>query len=59
MRSRLTANSSLKRIGAGAFEYDFGALDDADNQLAKSYTDIMYGCPLLKVSEALTTHLVR
>ena len=27
----------FERIGAGAFEYDFGALDDADNPLTKSY----------------------
>ena len=33
---------SPKRIGAGAFDYDFGALDDTDNLLTKSYTDIMY-----------------
>ena len=31
-----------KRIGAGAFEYDFGALDDADNPFTKSYTNLMY-----------------
>ena len=33
----------ILRIGAGAFDYDFGALDEADNPLTKSYTDIMYG----------------
>ena len=38
----LTVNSFLKRIGAGAFEYDFGALDGADNPLAKSYQNLMY-----------------
>ena len=37
-------NPPLKRIGAGALEYDFGALDDADNPLTKSYLDIMYDC---------------
>ena len=44
MGYRLTVNqsTSLKRIGAGAFEYDFGALDDADNPLTKSYTDVLY-----------------
>lgn len=26
----------------GAFDYDFGALDDLDNALTKSYTDIVY-----------------
>ena len=39
----LTVNSFLKRIGAGAFEYDFGALDGTDNPLAKSYQNLMYG----------------
>ena len=38
----LTADSLFKRIGAGAFDYDFGALDDSDNPLTKSYSDIMY-----------------
>ena len=38
-------NQSLNRIGAGAFEYEFGALDDADNPLAKSYADLMYDHP--------------
>jgi len=38
---RLTMNSSLKRIGVGAFGYDFGALDDMDNPLTKSYMDLM------------------
>ena len=33
----------LERIGAGAFEYDFGALDDADNPLTKSYWGLLYG----------------
>ena len=33
----------ILRIGAGAFDYDFGALDEADNPLTKSYTDIMCG----------------
>ena len=30
-----------KRIGAGAFDYDFGALDDTDNPLTKSYLNLM------------------
>ena len=29
-------------IHSGAFDYDFGALDDLDNPLTKSYTDIVY-----------------
>ena len=33
---------SLKRIGAGAFDYDFGALDGADNPFTKSYTNLVY-----------------
>ena len=33
----------IPRIGAGAFDYDFGALDETDNPLTKSYTDIMCG----------------
>ena len=33
---------SLKRIGAGALDYDFGALDDADNPFTKSYTNLVY-----------------
>jgi len=32
-------------IGAGAFEYDFGALDDTDNPLTKSYLGLMYDQP--------------
>ena len=27
---------------SGAFDYDFGALDDLDNPLTKSYTDLVY-----------------
>ena len=38
-----TVNSSPERIGAGAFGYDFGALDDLDNLFTKSYTNLMYG----------------
>ena len=40
----LRANRELisQRIGAGGFDYDFGALDDADNSFTKSYTDLMY-----------------
>jgi len=41
----LTVNPHLKRVGAGAFEYDFGALDDADNPLTKSYMNLMYDHP--------------
>ena len=37
-----TANSPLERIGAGAFEYDFGALDETDNPFTKSYTNLLY-----------------
>jgi len=34
-------NSSSERIGTGAFGYNFGALDDVDNPLTKSYMDLM------------------
>ena len=30
------------RIGAGAFEYDFGALENTDNKLTKSYKHLLY-----------------
>ena len=30
------------RIGTGAFEYEFGALDDSDNPLAKTYSNLLY-----------------
>ena len=33
---------SLKRIGAGALDYDFGALDDMDNPFTKSYMNLVY-----------------
>jgi len=33
---------SPKRIGAGAFDYDFGALDGIDNPFTKSYTNLVY-----------------
>ena len=38
-------NSPLERIGAGAFEYDFGALDETDNPFTKSYTNLLYDYP--------------
>ena len=41
MDRRLIIDRSLERIGAGAFEYDFGALDDADNPLTKSYLGLV------------------
>ena len=36
-------HGSESRIGAGAFEYDFGALEDTDNKFTKSYTNMTYG----------------
>ena len=33
---------SLKSFGTGAFDYDFGALDEKENQLTKSYMNVMY-----------------
>ena len=41
-RPRLTETSFPKRFGTGAFDYDFGALDEKDNQLTKSYMNVMY-----------------
>ena len=38
----LIVNSPLERIGAGAFEYDFGALDETDNPFTKSYQNLLY-----------------
>ena len=38
----LTISLSLDRIGAAAFEYDFGALDETDNPFTKSYTNLLY-----------------
>ena len=32
----------VNRIGTGAFEYDFGALDNSDNPLARTYGNIAY-----------------
>ena len=44
----LSVDISLKRIGAGALDYDFGALDDADNPFTKSYMNL--GCGQLSMS---------
>ena len=57
----LTLGPPLERIGAGAFEYDFGALDDADDPFTKSYTNLLYDYPssLPKVPIALTVLSVR
>ena len=59
MGRRPTVSPHLKRIGAGAFEYDFGALDDSDDPLTKSYTDLM--CDNLPVVRNLhrANHLPR
>jgi len=35
-------NHGLRYTQPGAFDYDFGALDDLDNPLTKSYTDLVY-----------------
>ena len=37
-----THQSSEPSIGAGAFDYDFGALENSDNKFTKSYTNLMY-----------------
>ena len=31
-----------QRIGACAFDYDFGAIDEMENPLTKSYEDLAY-----------------
>ena len=41
-KPRTNGELTSQRIGAGAFEYDFGALDDTDNPLTKSYQNLMY-----------------
>jgi hypothetical protein len=33
---------ACQRIGAGAFQYDFGALDGSDNILARTYSGMRY-----------------
>ena len=40
---RINRESVLGRVGAAAFEYDFGALDDTDNPFTRSYENLMYG----------------
>ena len=36
-----STNSSETSIGAGAFDYDFGALENTDNKFTKSYTNLL------------------
>jgi len=52
-RHRLWTNRkpASQRIGAGAFDYDFGALDETDNPLTKSYTNLM--CDHLPLSSTV------
>ena len=38
----LIAGPPPNRIGAAAFEYDFGALDDTGDPFTKSYTNLLY-----------------
>ena len=38
---RYCADLTETSIGAAAFDYDFGALEDTDNKLTKSYTNLM------------------
>lgn len=35
-----STHKDANRIGAGAFEYEFGALDDSENLLAQTYLDL-------------------
>jgi len=58
----LTVGPSLERIGAGAFGYDFGALDDTGDPFTKSYTNLLYDrppCPQPKVHVTLSVFSVR
>lgn len=36
------SRAALDAIGAGAFDYDFGALENSDNKLTKSYKDLTF-----------------
>ena len=38
----LTVTFFPNRFGTGAFDYDFGALDEKKNQLTESYMNVMY-----------------
>ena len=49
----LTVTSLFDRIGTGAFDYDFGALDEKDNQLTKSYMNVMYATVYVGLSRFL------
>ena len=40
--SHLKVHNGSNSIGAGAFDYDFGALDGADNALARTYANLLY-----------------
>ena len=46
-----------RRIGAGAFDYDFGAIDEAENPLTKSYEDLAYEPPYPALSDTLGNEL--
>ncbi|KAF9787520.1 cytochrome P450 [Thelephora terrestris] len=37
------SKTALDVIGAGAFDYDFGALENKDNKLTKSYENLTFG----------------
>ena len=36
------AHQFMNRIGTGAFEYEFGALDGSDNPLTKTYSNLLH-----------------
>jgi len=40
--SKTINDERLRYAQPGAFDYEFGALDDLDNPLTKSYVDLMY-----------------
>ena len=43
------------RIGMGAFEYEFGALDGSGNPLAKTYSNLSH-VPTIKPQQSVMAH---
>lgn len=41
-----STHEHANRVGAGAFEYEFGALEDSDNQLVQTYDVCLRSQPL-------------
>jgi hypothetical protein len=42
LRRPYPAHELASRIGTGAFEYEFGALDGSDDLLAKTYSNLLH-----------------